>query len=187
MPIAHCHTLCFLLAAGHESLSGDFHHCCLTPSLPHLTGAAALRNAVVSCAHLLIPPGRRYSSISLVSLVALLVRLFPSVSMSVNVAWAGLSSCLTRTSIRSLLIEKAREANLALRTIVCSLCGTVKWTIHGKQRRQTFSTNPCVHRIYQTKESQIFEDILISSLVKVKLTNVDGIKELKTKGKETLQ
>jgi len=59
--------------------------------------------------------------------------------------------------------------------------------IHGKQIKQTFSTNPCVHRIYQTKESQTFEDILISSLVKVKLTNVDGIKELKTKGKETLQ
>ena len=98
---------CFLLAAGHESLSGDFHHCCLTPSLPHLTGAAALRNAAVSCAHLLLPPGRRYSSISLlVTVVALLVMLLTSVSMSVNVAWAGLSSCLTRTSIRSLSIEK---------------------------------------------------------------------------------
>ena len=97
---------CFLLAAGHESLSGDFHHCSLTPGLPHLTGAAALRNAAASCAHLLLPPGRRYSSISLMTLVALLVRLFPSVSMSVNVARDGLSARLTRTSIRSLSIEK---------------------------------------------------------------------------------
>jgi len=57
--------------------------------------------------------------------------------------------------------------------------------IHGKQIKQTFSTNPCVHRIYQTKESQIFEDILISSLVKVMLTNVWNKRE-KTERKETL-
>ena len=134
---------CFLLAAGHESLSGAAARCSLTPSLPHLTGAAALRNAVVSCAHLLIPPGIRYNSISLVSLVALLVRLFPSVSMSVN-PW------------------KTNKANFLNKSM-------------------------CIQNLPNKKKSQIFEDILISSLVKVKLTNVDGIKELKTKGKETLQ
>ena len=56
--------------------------------------------------------------------------------------------------------------------------------IHGKQIKQTFSTNPCVHRIYQTKESQTFEDILISSLVKVKFTKADGIKEERPKEKK---
>ena len=56
-----------------------------------------------------------------------------------------------------------------------------------KRKKANFlNKSMCIQNL-PNKKRQIIEDILISSLVKVKLTNVDGIKELKTKGKETLQ
>jgi hypothetical protein len=56
-----------------------------------------------------------------------------------------------------------------------------------KTKKANFLNKSVCTQSLPNRKGQIFEDILISSLVKVKLTNVDGIKELKTKGKETLQ
>jgi hypothetical protein len=96
---------CSLPVEGYESLSAASLHCFLIPRSLHLPCASTPRNAPVGSAHLLLPPGRRCSSISGMPLVDLLVRLLLSVPRSVNVTWAVQFVCLTHT-IRPVLVEK---------------------------------------------------------------------------------